>query len=78
MKQPDPNSFEEKYPNISDWVLAGGTIEIGQDSGGYTNSFVRAIDEGGMIYEGESKYQTMDEALKALDAGIKEWLDENG
>ena len=77
-EQPEPNSFEDKYPHVAEWVLGGGYIEVGQDGGGYTKSFVRALDEGGMIYEGETKYKTIDEALQALDAGIKEWLDEHG
>ena len=72
-KKPEPNSFEEKYSHLSDWVMGGGWVEIGQDGGGYSNSFIRALDEGGMIYEGEGKYKTMDDALQALDTGIKEW-----
>ncbi len=68
-KQSD--TLEDKYPNVADWVFGGGWIEIGPSEG--TNSFVRALDEGGMVFEGKSKYQTLDEALKALDEGIAQW-----
>ena len=36
----------------------------------YTNSFVRALDEGGMTWEGASKHGSIDHALEALDKGI--------
>jgi hypothetical protein len=70
------DAFADKYPNIADWVLGGGWIEIGRTD--YQRSFIRALDEGGMVYEGETEYQTLDEALQALDAGIAAWLKENG
>ena len=41
------NSFEAAYPNISIWVQGCGTVEIGNNSS--TGSFVRALDEGGMV-----------------------------
>lgn len=50
-------------------------IEIGQSGG--LRSFVRALDEGGMVWEGKIKYRTMDEALQALKNGIAEWTGEN-
>ena len=62
-------------PHVADWVLRDGWIEMGQDD--YSRSFVRALDIGGMIWEGENDYATVDEALQALDAGIAAWLEEN-
>jgi hypothetical protein len=41
---------EQAYPQIARWVTAHGWIEIGSD--GYSRSFVRALDEGGMVWEG--------------------------
>jgi hypothetical protein len=41
---------EQAYPHIARWVTAHGWIEIGSD--GYSRSFVRALDEGGMVWEG--------------------------
>jgi hypothetical protein len=68
------NSFEKNYPHITSWVRDYGWIEMGQDH--YSYSFVRALDEGGMVWEGREDYKTIDDALKALDAGIGEWLRE--
>jgi hypothetical protein len=70
-----PPSFEGAYPNITAWVSDGGWIEIGYEI--YTGSFVRALDEGGMIWEGAKKYKSIDEALQALERGIAKWTDEN-
>ena len=67
------DSFEGRYPNIAAWVR-GGWIEIGRD---YSRSFVRALDEGGVVWEGKPSYGSLDEALKALEAGIAAWMAEN-
>jgi hypothetical protein len=67
-------SIEELYPNIARWVNDYGWVEVGQD--GQSNSFVRALDEGGLIWEGKDDYQTLDDALRALDAGISKWMRE--
>jgi hypothetical protein len=72
---PSPASLEARYPNIASWVQ-DGWIEIGRDD--YSRSFVRALDIGGMVWEGESEYPTLDAALRALDAGIAAWLEEHG
>jgi hypothetical protein len=68
-------SFGISYPNIVAWVSNGGWVEIGYET--YTDSFVRALDEGGMIWEGAKKYKTVDDALQALEKGIGKWLEEN-
>ena len=76
-KQPkQPDAFADQYPNIANWVLGGGWVEIGQAE--WTRSFIRALDEGGMVFEGESKYRTLEEALQALDKGIAQWVEQNG
>lgn len=69
-----PNdSFEARYPNIASWVQ-DGWIEMGRDDCG--RSFVRALDIGGLVWEGDGPYAGTDEALRALDAGIAAWLEE--
>jgi hypothetical protein len=73
--QSNQYSFESAYPNIARWVL-DGWIEIGYES--YTDSFVRALDEGGMVWEGKRKYPTLEDALKDLDRGVAKWFEENG
>jgi hypothetical protein len=67
-------SFEQTYPNITRWVEAYGWIEIGQDE--YSDSLIRAINEGGIAWEGDDDYRTLDEALQALEAGLAEWIDD--
>ena len=67
--------FQETYPNIASWVRDHGCIEIGQDD--YSQSFVRALDIGGMIWEGKRRYTTLDEALQALESGLAEWMQQN-
>ncbi len=68
-------SFEDRYPNIAAWVW-DGWIELGRDD--YSRSFVRVLDIGGMIWEGENRYETVDEALAEAEAAIAAWVEENG
>lgn len=69
------NQFEKAYPNIAEWVESDGWIEIGSDE--YNGAFVKALDEGGMVWEGNSRYETIDEALRALDTGIAKWIQQH-
>lgn len=69
------SSFEDSYPNIAYWVGSCGWIELGRDD--CRGSFVRALDEGGMVWEGGSDYGTPDEALGALEAALGEWVQRN-
>lgn len=66
-KEPAQDSFEGRYPNIAAWVQEGW-IEIGRDD--FSRSFVRALDIGGMVWEGAEEYDSLDDALRALDDGI--------
>ena len=68
-------SFEESYPNITSWVKSQGWIELGQDE--YSPSLVRALDIGGMVWEGSTYYATLDEAFEALETALAEWRDQN-
>ena len=68
-------SFESKYPNISRWVnQENGIIEIGWRDNGYSSAFVRAFDIGGTFWEGEDEYESMDDALLALEGGVGELM----
>jgi hypothetical protein len=71
----DPDPFAAQYPHIAAWVQ-DGWVEIGRDD--YSRSFVRALDPGGLAWEGKVSYPNLHAALKALDAGIACWLEENG
>jgi hypothetical protein len=70
-----PDPFAALYPHVAAWVQ-DGWVEIGRDD--YSRSFVRALDIGGLVWEGKTSYPSLHEALRALDAGIGAWLEENG
>ena len=70
-----PPCFEEHYPNLADWV-ADGWLELGFDYN--TNSFVRLLDEGGMVWEGKREYPSIDAALAEAEEAAKAWFEENG
>ena len=67
-------SFEDKYPNVANWVQ-DGWIEIGYTEG--TRSFIRVLGEGGIVWEGKTEYLNVDDALEDAEKGIKDWLGEN-
>ena len=67
-------SVEQAYPHVARWVKTQGWIEIGADA--YRPSFIRALDEGGLVWEGDASYPTLDAALGALDAALHDWLHE--
>jgi hypothetical protein len=71
-----PVSFEQSYPTIARWVTQEeGWIAIGADD--YSHSLARALYGGGMVWEGRDQYGSLDEALRAMEAGIAAWLEEN-
>jgi len=85
-RQPAPNRkrtkaaktqipFGQTYPAIAHWVESYGWIEMGQDD--YSRSMVRALDIGGMIWEGKTQYASIDELLRDLENGLAAWLEEN-
>jgi repressor LexA len=65
-------NFEQKYPHIAAWVK-DGCLEIGNLGYGDDTSFIRVLDEGGMIWESDEQFDSLDEALAAADAGIAQW-----
>lgn len=75
MKNKDSKSFEEKYPNLAGWAH-DGWVEIGPTE--WSRTFIRILDEGGLVWEGKRKYASMDAALSAAERAITRWLDKNG
>ncbi len=67
--------FEGTYPNITRW-LTHGWIEMGEVE--YSESFIRALDEGGMVWESEGSYKTIDQALNDLEAGLEAIIEDFG
>ncbi|MBV8608302.1 MAG: hypothetical protein JO034_12685 [Singulisphaera sp.] len=74
--EPNPPSLGQVYPAIARWVSGYGWVEFGID--GLDRPFIRALDEGGRVWEGEGKYETLDQALQAMEAGLTEFMREQG
>jgi hypothetical protein len=67
--------FEDTYPNIDRWVNEHeGWIEIGYDVDSPLNSFLRALDAGGLSWEGLDSYPNLDAAFQDLDDALTEIL----
>jgi hypothetical protein len=71
-----PSPFEQAYPHVARWVIAHGWIEIGQND--WKRSFIRALDMGGMVWEGGSSYPSIDDALQDLETGLAQWMRQQG
>jgi SOS-response transcriptional repressor LexA len=70
-KRPSKEStVEEKYPHIARWIM-DGLVELGRTD--FSRSMARALDEGGIVWEGKSRYTGLDELLRDLDEGIARW-----
>jgi SOS-response transcriptional repressor LexA len=68
-------AFEESYPDLSDWVMGGGWVELGQAED--TPSMARVLDEGGLVWEGKERYENMDDLLRHVNEAIARWNEEN-
>ena len=68
------DNFAEKYPNIAGWIK-DGQIEIGRN--GYSTSIIRVLDEGGLVWEGGTRYKSMDKILQEAEDAIAEWTKQN-
>ena len=69
-------AFEERYPHITRWVEVQGWVEIGQDE--YSDSLVRCLDPGGMVWESQAEHTTLDTALQALETELECIMEEYG
>jgi hypothetical protein len=69
-------SFEAGYPNITAWIARDGWIELGYEPN--TDTYARALDGGGMVWSGGRPTETIDEWLEALEAGVGEFMDDQG
>jgi hypothetical protein len=64
-------SAESAFPYVDRFIQGYGWIEIGDD--GMSPSWIRVLDEGGMIWESAEPYATLDEVLSAIDTAIAKW-----
>ena len=58
------NTGTETYPCVARWLEAHGTIEFGYCP--HTRSFIRVLDEGGMIWSGQRSYTRAGTAVRIL------------
>jgi len=65
-------SFAESYPNLAYWIESFGWIALGQDD--YSSSLIRILDSGGMIWESEEAYDSLDTALQDAEAAVADWF----
>jgi hypothetical protein len=71
MKKKEKKSpLAETYPNVAEMIFSQGYIELGYDPN--TDTYARALDEGGMIWGGGEENMTIEELLEALEEGIAE------
>ena len=70
-----PNTFDAQYPHIARWVDEHeGWIELGYDLDSPLDSFIRALDCGGMPWSGQDSYPSIDAALEDADKALAEIL----
>ena len=60
--------FEQGYPDLASWIMGGGWVELGKTDG--VSSMARALDAGGMVWEGKEHYRNIDDLLRELNEGI--------
>jgi hypothetical protein len=64
------------FPCLWRWVAEFGSVEIGYCY--QTRSFVRVLDEGSLVWKGQSSYANLETALADAEAGISRCLKELG
>ena len=64
-----------EYPHLAAWIVDGGMVELGR--AGEYRSMARALDEGGLVWEGKARYRSLHELLIDLDRGIATWQTDN-
>jgi len=72
MNRKTKSAVAASYPHLWRWVVEFGTVEIGYCD--QTCSFIRVLDEGGIVWKGRRSYPTLDAALADADAGAARWM----
>jgi hypothetical protein len=62
----------ESYPSIARWLQAYGKIEFGYCY--QTDSFIRVLDEGGMMWSGSRRYPSLNKALADCEDNVARLL----
>lgn len=69
------NSIEQLWPVLAGWVRERGWIEIGRAEG--SNSFIRVLDQGGLIWAGKSRHRSLDDAFDEAEKALGTWLEQD-
>jgi hypothetical protein len=72
MRKKATTTGSASYPHLWRWAAEFGTIEIGHC--GQTRSFIRVLDEGGIVWKGRRSYRALDAALADAEAGVSRWM----
>ena len=64
------DSIDGRYPHLATWVKTQGWIEVGHAE--FSSSFIRVLDDGGMVWEGDEGYASLDDALLAAEHAVIE------
>jgi len=72
---PRKTKFKELYPAIAEYVSGWGWIEVGRDE--RNRSFVRALDERGLVWEAPSKICGADKSFDAMESALHKIMTEN-
>ena len=72
MSKSTKSSGSASYPHLWRWTAEFGTVEIGHC--GPTGSFIRVLDEGGIIWKGRRSYRSLEDALADAEAGVAKWM----
>ena len=75
-KAKDAEPSAERYPHVARWCKQYGWIELGYEW--QDKLFARAIHDGGLAWGGEGPYATLNDALRALDEGIRDFMEYHG
>lgn len=70
--------LEDLYPHVAYFVDVVGWIQVGRDDDSPLTSFIRALDAGGMLWEGQDEYPSLDAAIQDLEAFLQRWMPEQG
>jgi len=66
--------FEQTYPALTRWIQRYGWLELGQVD--WSRSLIRALDEGGLVWEGGTRPGTLSDALAEAETALEAWFAE--
>ena len=65
-----------KYPCLTDLINNGGGLSMGYIS--EIKTVAVAYGEGGAIWQGQARYDSIEALLLEAEAGLKKWMEVNG